>query len=97
LITTPHHPLARRRRIAPDDLTGQAFVLFEAGSATLRVIDEFFVTRRVEPIIAMDTENVEIIKAMVKAGLGMSILPYQAVAREVRAGQFLCRRLEGRT
>src|SRR5947209_11040817 len=97
LITTPHHPLARRRRIAPDDLAGQPFVLFEPGSATRRVIDEFFVTRRIEPVVAMDTENVEIIKAMVKAGLGVSILPYQAVAREVRTGQFFCSRLEGPT
>ena len=36
----------------------------------------------------MDTENVEIIKAMVKTGLGIGIVPYQAIAREVRAGQF---------
>ena len=43
----------------------------------------------------MDTENVEIIKAMVKTGLGISIVPYQAIAREVRAGQFFCARIEG--
>jgi len=43
----------------------------------------------------MDTENVEIIKAMVKTGLGIGIVPYQAIAREVRAGQFFCARIEG--
>ena len=43
----------------------------------------------------MDTENVEIIKAMVKTGLGIGIVPYQAVAREVQAGQFFCARIEG--
>ena len=43
----------------------------------------------------MDTENVEIIKAMVKTGLGIGIVPYQAVAREVRAGQLFCTRIEG--
>ena len=43
----------------------------------------------------MDTENVEIIKAMVKTGLGIGIVPYQAVAREVRAGQLFCARIEG--
>ncbi len=45
----------------------------------------------------MDTENVEIIKAMVKTGLGISIVPYQAIAREVRTEQFFCARIEGRT
>ena len=90
VVTPPRHPLAKRRRIAPSDLADQPFVLFESGSATRRVIDDFFVTQHITPTIVMDTENVEIIKAMVKTGLGISILPYQAVAREVRAGQFFC-------
>jgi len=95
LVTMPTHPLAKRRRILPGDLAGQPFVLFEAGSATRRVIDSFFVMEKIEPTIVMDTENVEIIKAMVKTGLGIAIVPYQAIAREVRAGQFFCARIEG--
>ena len=43
----------------------------------------------------METENVEIIKAMVKTGLGIGIVPYIAIAREVRARQFFCARIEG--
>ena len=97
VVAAPNHPITRRRRIGPADLAGQPFVLFEPGSATRRVIDEFFVAQRIEPTIVMDTENVEIIKAMVKTGLGVSILPFQAVAREVRAGQFFCTRVEGHT
>jgi DNA-binding transcriptional LysR family regulator len=95
LVTTPTHALARRRRIGPKDLAGQPFVLFEQGSATRKVIDRFFTTENLEPTIVMDTENVEIIKAMVKTGLGIGIVPYQAVAREVRAGQFFCARIDG--
>jgi DNA-binding transcriptional LysR family regulator len=95
LVTMPTHRLAKRRRIHPADLSGEPFVLFEAGSATRRVIDSFFVMEKIEPIIVMDTENVEIIKAMVKTGLGIAIVPYQAIAREVRAGQFFCARIEG--
>jgi DNA-binding transcriptional LysR family regulator len=94
-VATPTHPLARRRRVATRDLAGQPFVLFEPGSATRRVIDRFFAAERVEPKIVMETENVEIIKAMVKTGLGIGIVPYQAVGREVRAGQFFCARIEG--
>ena len=95
LVTMPTNPLAKRKRILPADLSGQPFVLFELGSATRRVIDSFFVTEKIEPTVVMDTENVEIIKAMVKTGLGISIVPYQAIAREVRAGQFFCARIEG--
>ena len=95
LMTTPKHPLARRKVIRSQDLADQPFVLFEAGSATRRVIDTFFARQNIRPIVVMDTENVEIIKAMVRTGLGISIVPYQAVAREVRAGQLFCTRIEG--
>ena len=95
VVTMPTHPLARKRSIQPKDLAGEPFVLFEAGSATRRVIDSFFVTEKMEPRVVMDTENVEILKAMVKTGLGISIVPYQAIAREVAGGQFFCARIEG--
>src|SRR6195256_4233563 len=95
LVTTPTHPLARRRKVAPRDLAGHPFVLFEVGSATRKVIDQFFATEKIEPTIVMDTENVEIIKAMVKTGMGIGIVPYQAIAREVRTQQFFCARVEG--
>jgi DNA-binding transcriptional LysR family regulator len=95
LVTMPGHPLAKRKKITAQDLAGEPFVLFEAGSGTRRVIDRFFLSENVEPNVVMDTENVEIIKAMVKTGLGIGIVPYMAVAREVRARQFFCTRIEG--
>ena len=59
------------------------------------MIDHFFATENLEPTVLMDTENVEIIKAMVKTGQGVGIVPYQAIAREVKAGQLFCARIEG--
>jgi DNA-binding transcriptional LysR family regulator len=95
LVATPTHQLARRRRVAPRDLDGVPFILFEAGSGTRRVIDHFFATENISPTVVMETENVEIIKAMVKTGLGVGIVPYQAVAREVKAAQFFVTRVDG--
>ena len=95
LVTAPTHQLAKRRKVLARDLAGLPFVLFELGSATRKVIDNFFASQGVEPTVVMDTENVEIIKALVKTGLGVGIVPYQAVAREVRAGQLFCARIDG--
>jgi len=95
LVTMPGHPLAKRKTIAPQDLAGEPFVAFEAGSGTRRVIDRFFLSENIEPNIVMETENVEIIKAMVKTGLGIGIVPYVSVAREVRGRQFFVTRIEG--
>jgi DNA-binding transcriptional LysR family regulator len=43
----------------------------------------------------METENVEIIKAMVRNGLGISIIPWQAAAADVKSRQLFCSRISG--
>ena len=95
LVTELKHPLARQKKIVPSDLIRQPFVLFENGSNTRRVLDEFFLKEHLEPRIVMETENVEIIKAMVKTGLGIGIVPYQAVLPEVTRRQLFCSRIAG--
>jgi DNA-binding transcriptional LysR family regulator len=95
LITYPTHPLAKKKAITPADLDKQDFVLFETGSITRRLVDSFFTRQGVEPDIIMETENVEIIKAMVRNGLGISIIPWQAAADDVRTGQLFCSRIAG--
>src|SRR5258708_7163680 len=65
LVTTPTHPLARRRKGAPRELAGHPFVFFEGGSATREVIDQFFATDKIAPSNGSDTENLEIIKSIV--------------------------------
>ncbi|MEZ5285310.1 MAG: LysR family transcriptional regulator substrate-binding protein [Vicinamibacterales bacterium] len=97
LVTAAKHPLSRKRKVLPADLQRQPFVLFEAGSNSRRAIDEFFLSSRIEPDIVMETENVEIIKAMVRTGLGISIVPYQAAARDVSSGHLFLSRIEGRS
>ena len=97
LSTYPNHPLAMKRRVTPADLNKQAFILFETGSITRRLVDEFFTRERIEAEIVMETENVEIIKAMVRSGLGISIVPWQAVAADVRAKQLFVSRIAGHT
>src|SRR4030095_1001264 len=95
LITYLTHPLAKKKTITPADLDKQPFVLFETGSITRRLVEEFFARERIEPQIIMETENVEIIKAMVRNGLGISIIPWQAVAADVRTKQLFCSRIAG--
>jgi DNA-binding transcriptional LysR family regulator len=95
LITYPAHPFAKKKTITPADLDRQPFVLFESGSITRRLVDEFFARERIAPDIIMETENVEIIKAMVRSGLGISIIPWQAAVADVRNKQLFCSRVAG--
>ena len=95
LVTYPTHPLAKKKAITPADLSRQHFIVFEAGSITRKLVEEFFAQERIKPEIVMETENVEIIKAMVRHGLGISIIPWQAAAAEVRNKQLFCSRIAG--
>ncbi len=95
LVTSPQDPLARKKHVMARDLARRPFVLFEAGSNSRRTIEHFFAREQIAPKIVTETENVEIIKALVRVRLGISIVPYQAVAREVSAGQLFCARIAG--
>ncbi len=95
LVTSSTHPLARKKRIVAQDLRRQNFILFESGSNTRRVIDEFFVRESLEPRVVMETENVEIIKALVRYNHGITIISFQSVAREFASGQLFCARIAG--
>jgi DNA-binding transcriptional LysR family regulator len=96
LVTAAKHPLSKKRKVGPQDLADQPFVMFESGSNTRRVVDEFFAASRIEPRIVMETENVEIIKALVRSGLGITIVSYQSVARDVASGHLYCARIDGK-
>jgi DNA-binding transcriptional LysR family regulator len=95
LITYPTHPLAKKKPITAADLADQPFVLFETGSITRRLVEDLFDREGIAPEIIMETENVEIIKAMVRNGLGISIIPWQAAASDVKTKQLFCSRIAG--
>lgn len=97
LVMPPTHRLAKLRRITPEDLVGQTWVVFERGSSTRRVIDEMLQRDGIRPRIVMETENVEILKALTMIGMGLTILPYQSLAREARDGVLRIKRIEGVT
>jgi DNA-binding transcriptional LysR family regulator len=95
LVTYPAHPLAQKKRVEPTDLNKLPFILYEPGSNTRRVIDEFFVRQQVRPRIVMETENVEIIKAMASSGIGATIVSTQAIEQDVKAGRLVAHRVQG--
>jgi DNA-binding transcriptional LysR family regulator len=88
VVTARKHALARQHSIEPRALGRYPLVLYESGSNTRKVIDEFLLEAGVPSHVVMETENVEIIKAMVASGLGVSIIPYAAIAGDLRSGRF---------
>lgn len=95
VVTNTRHPLAKRKYITAQDLASHRFILFERGCVTRQVIDEFFAREKLTPQIVMEIENVEIIKPLVQIGLGITIVPYQSVIKEVKAQRLKYGRITG--
>ncbi len=70
VVTAPGHPLSRERNVEAKSLGRYPLILYEAGSNTRKVLDQFFLEEDVPADVAMETENALIIKAMVGNGLG---------------------------
>jgi DNA-binding transcriptional LysR family regulator len=89
LITPPRHPLLRQSEVKLADLTDLPLILFERGSTGRQHVIDAFHGQGLSPRVDMETTNTEIIVRMVRAGLGVSIvplLPDGSVTRGQRVG-----------
>ncbi|WP_122234775.1 LysR family transcriptional regulator [Pseudomonas amygdali] len=78
IFASSQQPIAAE--MTPEHLCELPLVVFEAGSSTRLLINEWFLQAgiRVKPV--MELGSIEAIKEMVAAGLGYSIVPRMAVA-----------------
>ena len=75
LVVPPRHPLARRKRIRLAEVADEPFILLREGYA-LRVLTERLCAEAgFVPKIAFEGEEVETLRALVAAGLGVALLP----------------------
>ena len=96
VVLNREHPLARQRTLDTSDLAGLRFILYEKNTAMQDLIDAFFKSLGITPRIAMEVENNEAIKSLVRVGLGASILPLCAVAKESSESPLRILRVKGK-
>ncbi len=82
LVAEPRHPLMQTSSVKLKDLAAYPFIHFEKGSNTRRTIDDILRKAGVRLSSMMELQNVEIIKALVAHGLGISVIPLAAALRE---------------
>ena len=63
------------------------FVHFRHGSRIETLIDHYFAEVRFRPFVTMTFDNAEAIKAVVRNGAGIAMLPYWIVDAELRSGE----------
>jgi DNA-binding transcriptional LysR family regulator len=67
-------------QVKPEELARARFLLFPQDSNMRAIIDRFFRELEIAPRVVMEADDVEVIKRMVEAGFGYSILPQYALA-----------------
>ena len=86
LVFPRGHPLESLPSVRLRDVVSYGMILPESETTTRKAIDLVFSKKRLVPNVAMEVAYIETIKGLVKAGLGISILPDKAVEQEVKAG-----------
>lgn len=85
----PAHPLAQKSVLLPSDLDGQDFVGFDEELTIRRELDRFFREQGIEIRMAMQFDNIQMVKEAVALGSGISILPARTMQAEIALGRLV--------
>jgi DNA-binding transcriptional LysR family regulator len=80
LAVPPDHRLARRRRVRLAEVSEDPFVVVKAGYGLRGITDALCAQAGFTPHVAFEGEDVETLRGLVAAGLGVSLLPARSHA-----------------
>ncbi|MCC3376798.1 LysR family transcriptional regulator [Cohnella sp. REN36] len=96
LVLPIGHPLARLDRLAVEDLLDAPFLVHEQGSTSRELSERWASENGLKWQIRMELGAIETIKESVKHGIGIGILPWRSVEKEVAEGELAARELPGK-
>ena len=79
LVLPSDHPLARKDRITLEDVAQEPLITYHPSFTGRTKIDQAFATRKLEPRIALEAIDSDVIKTYVRLGLGVGIAAEMAV------------------
>jgi LysR family transcriptional regulator, cys regulon transcriptional activator len=79
LVLPAEHPLARKERISLEDVAQEPLITYHPSFTGRTKIDQAFAARNLEPRIALEAIDSDVIKTYVRLGLGVGIAAEMAV------------------
>ena len=79
LVLPPSHPLIHKERIGLDDIAHEPLITYHPTFTGRGKIDQAFATRRLQPRIALEAIDSDVIKTYVRLGLGIGIVAEMAM------------------
>ena len=89
LVAPPGHPLVGKKRIAPERLRNEPFILREPGSGTRLTSEKFFAGHGITLQNRLEVGSNEAIKQTVAGGLGLAVLSAHTVTAELALGELV--------
>ncbi len=84
VVTTPDHPLARRRSVTVPELAEYPLVMFRPGYDLRTSTLASFAEHGLEPVVAVEGGEMGSVLALVAAGLGAAVVPGIVTTGETR-------------
>ncbi|MFQ3669837.1 MAG: LysR family transcriptional regulator [Verrucomicrobiia bacterium] len=88
-LVSPMHPWAGRSRVSRKQMEGQTYIVYQRGSVTFRLVEEYFLKLGVRPGSLIELGSMEAIKELVKLGLGIGVTASWIARAELEAGSIL--------
>jgi DNA-binding transcriptional LysR family regulator len=87
IVASPAHPLAAQRRIPPEALAEESFLIREPGSGTRAAMERYFGENGVQLRHTVELASNEAIKQAVMAGMGLSFISEHSIGLELSVGR----------
>jgi LysR family transcriptional regulator, transcriptional activator of the cysJI operon len=96
LVCAPKHPLANRKEVAIEELSGFEFIGFDQDIPTRKATDLLFKEHKIDIKPVREFDNIETVKRAVEIDAGIAIVPEATVMQEV-SQRLMCRlQIKGR-
>jgi DNA-binding transcriptional LysR family regulator len=89
IVANQEHPLAAKGFIELVDISNEAFIFTERDCSYRSVIEKHFSENKIQPLSSYEFDSIEAIKQFVLSGLGIALLPFAAVEKELAAGNMV--------
>jgi LysR family transcriptional regulator, transcription activator of glutamate synthase operon len=89
------HPLSRSTRVSFEQLSQSRLVLLSADFSVRRIVDAGFRAAGLAPTVVFEGPDVATLAGLIRAGIGIGILPSDVVTRESEDGRLVVMPIAG--
>jgi len=95
IVGNPEHPLLEKGFIELKDIAQESFIFTERDCSYRSIMENYLADSKIHLGSSYEFDSVEAIKQFVISGLGISLLPYAAVEKELSLGNMVDLNLTG--